>query len=142
MRLRPKLFALFATLVLVVAGCGDKAADRLNGVVHTFADALSKGDASAAAAVTTDPAQASDTLGKLFDSLGRNAHIEVTAVDRKDNEATLRLGPHGNSARMAATYGPTPAPAAPARTVTSGRSCGIRRPSRPALPPARCHTAR
>ena len=91
MRLRPKLFALFATLVLVVAGCGDKAADRLNGVVHTFADALSKGDGSAAAAVTTDPAQASDTLGKLFDSLGKNAHVEVSAVDRKDNDATFSL---------------------------------------------------
>ena len=91
MRLRPKLFALFATLVLVVVGCGDKAADRLNGVVHTFADALSKGDSSAAAAVTTDPAQASDTLGKLFDSLGKNAHVEVSAVDRKDNDATFSL---------------------------------------------------
>ena len=91
MRLRPKLFALFATLVLVVAGCGDKAADRLNGVVHTFADALSKGDSSAAAAVTTDLAQASDALGKLFDSLGKNAHFEVSAVDRKDNDATFSL---------------------------------------------------
>jgi hypothetical protein len=91
MRLRPKLFALFATLVLVVVGCGDKAADRLNGVVHTFADALSKGDSSAAAAVTTDPAQASDALGKLFDSLGKNAHVEVSAVDRKDNDATFSL---------------------------------------------------
>ena len=91
MRLRPKLFALFATLVLVVAGCGDDAADRLNAAVHTFADALNKGDASAAAAVTSDPAQASDTLGKLFDSLGRNAHFEVSTVDRKDNEATFSL---------------------------------------------------
>jgi hypothetical protein len=91
MRLRPKLFALFATLVLVVAGCGDDAADRLNAAVHTFADALNKGDASAAAAVTTDPTQASDTLGELFDSLGKNAHVEVSAVDRKDNEATFTL---------------------------------------------------
>ncbi len=91
MRLRRKLFALFATLVLAAAGCGDDATDRLNGAVHTFADALNKGDASAAAAVTTDPAQASDALGKLYDSLGKNAHFEVSTVDRKDNEATLRL---------------------------------------------------
>jgi hypothetical protein len=91
MRLRPKLFALFATLVLVVAGCGDEAADRLNTAVHTFVDALNKGDAAAAAAVTSDAAQASDTLGKLFVSLGRNAHFEVSTVDRKDNDATLRL---------------------------------------------------
>jgi hypothetical protein len=91
MRLRRKLFAMFAALVLAAAGCGDDATDRLNGVVHTFADALNKGDASAAAAVTTDPGQASDALGKLYESLGKNAHFEVSTVDRKDNEATLRL---------------------------------------------------
>jgi Penicillin binding protein transpeptidase domain/NTF2-like N-terminal transpeptidase domain len=91
MRLRRKLFALFAALVLAAAGCGDDATDRLNGAVHTFADALNKGDASAAAAVTTDPGQASDALGKLYESLGKNAHFEVSTVDRKDNEATLRL---------------------------------------------------
>ena len=64
--------------------------------MHTFADALSKGDASAAAAVTTDPTQASDTLGKLFDSLGKNTHFEVSAVDHKaaenkDTDATFSL---------------------------------------------------
>jgi len=77
MRLRHKLFALFATLVVVLAGCGNDATDRLNTAVHTFADALGKGDAQAAAAVTTDSAQASETLGKLFDSLGHNAHFDV-----------------------------------------------------------------
>jgi hypothetical protein len=91
MRLGRKLFALFTTLVLAAAGCGDDATDRLNGEVHTFADALNKGDASAAAAVTTDPGQASDALGKLYESLGKNAHFEVSTVDRKDNDATLRL---------------------------------------------------
>jgi hypothetical protein len=91
MRLRRKLFALFATLVLAMAGCGDDATDRLNTTVHTFADALNKGDASAAAAVTTDPAQASDTLGKLFDSLGKNTHFEVSAVGHKDNDGTFSL---------------------------------------------------
>ena len=91
MRLRHKLFALIAALVLAMAGCGDDAADRLNTAVHTFADALDNGDAQAAAAATTDPAQASDTLGKLFDSLGKNAHFEVSTVDHKDNDATLRL---------------------------------------------------
>jgi hypothetical protein len=91
MRLRRKLFALFAALVLAAAGCGDDATDRLNRAVHTFADALNKGDASAAAAVTTEPGQASDALGKLYESLGKNAHFEVSTVDRKDNEATLRL---------------------------------------------------
>jgi hypothetical protein len=110
MRLRPKLFALFASLVLVVAGCGDDAADRLNAAVHTFADALNTGDASAAAAVTTDPTQASDTLGKLFDSLGRNAHVEVSAVDREDNEETFTLAAtwkFGKDGRNQWTYNST-----------------------------------
>jgi Penicillin binding protein transpeptidase domain/NTF2-like N-terminal transpeptidase domain len=79
-----------ATLVLVVSGCSD-AEDRLNNTVHTFADALNNGDASAAAAVTTDQAAASDTLGKLFDSLGKDVHFEVGAVNREDNAATFTL---------------------------------------------------
>jgi hypothetical protein len=81
---------VITTLVLVVSGCSD-AEDRLNTTVHTFADALNKGDASAAAAVTTDPAKASDTLGKLFDSLGKDVHFEVGAVNREDNAATFTL---------------------------------------------------
>jgi hypothetical protein len=84
------LLVVFASLVLVVSGCSD-AEDRLNTTVHTFADALNKGDASAAAAVTTDPAKASDTLGKLFDSLGKDVHFEVGAVNREDNAATFTL---------------------------------------------------
>jgi hypothetical protein len=91
MRLHHKLFAMFATVALAVAGCGDAATDRLNSSVHTFADALNKGDAQAAAAVTSDPAPASGTLAKLFDSLGRNVHFEVSTVDRKDNNATFGL---------------------------------------------------
>jgi hypothetical protein len=91
MRLRRKLFVLFVTLVLAIAGCGDDAANRLNSAVHTFADALNNADAQAAAAVTTDSAQASDALGKLFDSLGKNGHFEVSKVDHKDNDATFSL---------------------------------------------------
>jgi len=91
MRLRHKLFALFATLVVVLAGCGNDATDRLNTAVHTFADALGKGDAQAAAAVTTDSVQASETLGKLFDSLGHNAHFDVSTVEHQDNNGTFTL---------------------------------------------------
>jgi hypothetical protein len=76
--------------MLVLSGCSD-AQDRLNATVRTFADALNKGDASAAAAVTTDPAKASDTLGKLFDSLGKDVHFEVGAVNSEDNAATFTL---------------------------------------------------
>jgi hypothetical protein len=80
-----------AALALILAGCGDDATDRLNATVHTFVDALGKGDAQAAAAVTTDPAQAAHTLGKLFDSLGHNVQFDVSKVDHKDNDATFSL---------------------------------------------------
>jgi Penicillin binding protein transpeptidase domain/NTF2-like N-terminal transpeptidase domain len=76
--------------MLVVSACSD-AEDRLNSAVHTFAGALSKGDASAAAAVTTDSAQATDTLGKLFESLGKDLRVEVGTVERKDSGATFTL---------------------------------------------------
>ncbi|MBF6330075.1 penicillin-binding transpeptidase domain-containing protein [Nocardia transvalensis] len=98
------MFALFASPVLALAACsGDKAADRLNSTVHTFADALAREDPAAAAAVTSDPAQASDTLGKLFGGLGKNVQVEVNKVDKKDNDATFtlattwKLGPDGKN---------------------------------------------
>ncbi|WP_416367325.1 penicillin-binding transpeptidase domain-containing protein [Nocardia terpenica] len=92
MRTGTKLFALFATPALALAACsGDKAADRLNGTVHTFADALNRDDPTAAAAVTSDPAQAADTLGKLYDSLGKNVHFEVDKIDKSDSGATFAL---------------------------------------------------
>ncbi|HYZ68008.1 MAG TPA: penicillin-binding protein, partial [Mycobacterium sp.] len=77
--------------VVALTSCGDTATDRLNDAVHGFADALSKGDASSAAALTTDSAAASDTLGKLFDSLGKNVHFDVSKVERKDKAATFTL---------------------------------------------------
>ena len=45
-------------------------------------------------------------LGKLFDSLGRNAHFEVSTVDRKDYEATLRLDAELEALVRDATYSP------------------------------------
>jgi hypothetical protein len=81
---------LAVALLLVAAGCSD-AEDRLNAAVRQFADALSRGDAAAAAALTTDTARASDTLTKLFDSLGKNLRVEVGTVEHKDNAATFGL---------------------------------------------------
>jgi hypothetical protein len=81
---------VFVSLVLVVSGCTD-AEDRLNSTVHAFADALNKDDVSAAAAVTTDPAKASDAVGKVFDNLGKEVHVEVASIERKDNVATFTL---------------------------------------------------
>ena len=77
-------------MVVVLSGCSS-AQDRLHNALHSFAEALSKGDAAAAAANTSDPAAASDTLGKLFDSLGADVHFEPGTVERQDSGATFTL---------------------------------------------------
>ena len=81
---------LAVALLLVVAGCSDTE-DRLTSTVRQFAEALSKGDAAAAAALTTDSAQASDTLTKLFASLGNNLRMDVGSVEHQDAAATFDL---------------------------------------------------
>jgi hypothetical protein len=82
--------ATLVAVALVLAGCSDTE-DRLKAAVQAFADALSTGDASAAAAATSDPAAAADTLGKLFESLGKDVHFEAGGIERKDNTATFTL---------------------------------------------------
>ncbi|MEV5650025.1 penicillin-binding transpeptidase domain-containing protein [Nocardia sp. NPDC052254] len=92
MRTGSKLLALIAAPVLAAAACsGDSSADRLDTSVHSFADALTRGDAAAAANLTSDPAQATSTLGALFDSLGRKVRVEVRSVDRSDRHAGFTL---------------------------------------------------
>ncbi|VEG57349.1 cell division protein FtsI/penicillin-binding protein 2 [Mycolicibacterium aurum] len=76
--------------VLLLAGCST-AEDRLESTVSGFADALSRADAPAAAALTSDDAAASDTLAKLFGSLGTDVRFEVTATERQENAATFTL---------------------------------------------------
>ncbi|AHH17229.1 cell division protein FtsI/penicillin-binding protein 2 [Nocardia nova SH22a] len=92
MRTGSKLLALIAAPVLAAAACsGDSSADRLDTSVHGFADALTRGDATAAAAATSDPAQATATLTALFDSLGKKVRSEVKSVDRSGQHATFTL---------------------------------------------------
>ena len=56
-----RVFPGFLAIVLLLAGCGD-AEDRLNSTTLGFAEALSRGDAPAAAAFTTDDTAATGTL--------------------------------------------------------------------------------
>lgn len=89
----PALFRGFWCLLaaaLVLSGCAN-AQDRLTDTVNAFAEALSRGDASAAAALTTDPTQASGTLAELFASLGTDVHVETGAVELQDSGATFTL---------------------------------------------------
>lgn len=76
-------------VILLLAGCSDTE-DRLRDTVNGFADALSRADAPAAAALTTDPASA-DVLGTLYASLGKDVRFAVTGVQRQDDAATFSL---------------------------------------------------
>jgi hypothetical protein len=89
-RIRRTVAAPLLALILVLAGCGSTE-DRLNATVTSFADALSRGDVPAAAALTSDEAAASDTLGALIASLGTDVHFGVEAARPEDKTATFTL---------------------------------------------------
>ncbi len=82
--------ALLCALLLVLAGCS-ASEDRLSTTVQSFADALSRGDAAAAAALTTDEPAATDTLGALFASLGTDVDVAVREVEERDGAASFTL---------------------------------------------------
>ncbi|MBL1077132.1 penicillin-binding protein [Nocardia sp. 2] len=70
-------------------------------VANSFADALNNDDPAAAAAVTTDPAQAAATLATVYDGLGKDAHFTVQKVDKDAGTFTLaatwKLGRDGTN---------------------------------------------
>lgn len=82
--------AVLLTLVLVLAGCAD-AEDRLNTTLAGFAEALNRGDAAAAAALTSEQAAATGTLDGLYASLGTDVRFEVSQVRREEDAATFTL---------------------------------------------------
>ena len=83
--------SLLLAVTMVLAGCSD-AEDRLDATVHSFAEALSRGDADAAADLTSDPATASATLGELFASLGSDVTFRPDRVRAVDSEGGFALG--------------------------------------------------
>lgn len=82
--------AVLLVVLSLIAGCSD-AGDRLRSTVQAFADALSRGDAAAAAKLTTGEASAGKTLAALFDSLGKDVHVGVGAVRDDDGAGTFTL---------------------------------------------------
>ncbi|MGB7360735.1 MAG: NTF2-like N-terminal transpeptidase domain-containing protein, partial [Mycobacterium sp.] len=104
---RSRLFArlpiaLSLAILLVLAGCS-ASEDRLDTTVRSFADALSRGDAAAAAALTTDEPAATGTLGALFASLGTDVDVAVGGIEEQDGaasftlDATWKFGPEGRN---------------------------------------------
>ena len=83
--------SLLLAVTMVLAGCSD-AEDRLDATVRSFAEALSRGDADAAADLTSDPAAASATLGELFASLGSDVSFRPDRVRAVDSEGGFALG--------------------------------------------------
>lgn len=85
-----RALAVVLLAVLVLAGCSD-AEDRLSSTLQSFADALGRGDAQAAATLTSDQAAAADTLTALFDSLGKDVRFEVRDRRAEDSAASFTL---------------------------------------------------
>ncbi|CAN3130368.1 Cell division protein FtsI/penicillin-binding protein 2 [Mycobacterium sp. smrl_JER01] len=81
---------MLVAVLLMLTGCSN-AEDRLESTVRSFAEALSRGDAPAAAALTDDEAAARETLGALYASLGTDVEFEVASTGRDENGATFTL---------------------------------------------------
>ncbi|TDL06792.1 penicillin-binding protein [Mycolicibacterium obuense] len=88
--MRKRSSAVLFVLLLVVGGCSN-AGDRLRDTVSAFADALRRGDAAAAAALTTDQVAAGKTLDELFASLGKDVHVGVTSTAEDNGAGTFGL---------------------------------------------------
>lgn len=77
-------------VLLLVSGCSD-AEDRLTVTVQGFVEALTRGDAQAAAAFTSDQPAATDVLSSLYASLGKDVQFAVSGSQREENRATFTL---------------------------------------------------
>ena len=85
-----RIFPAFLVIAVLLAGCSDTE-DRLGSAVNGFAEALSRGDAAAAAALTSDQAAATDTLGKLYASLGTDVSFTASDIRAEDETASFSL---------------------------------------------------
>ncbi|WP_442790686.1 penicillin-binding transpeptidase domain-containing protein [Nocardia sp. NBC_01329] len=97
MRTDRKPVVLLTALGLTLAGCSSGPPEP-DTVADHFAEALNSDDVAAAAALTDDPGRAGDTLGTLYDGLGKEATFEVAGVrdDTFTLEVTWKFGAEGN----------------------------------------------
>ncbi|MFE6925635.1 penicillin-binding transpeptidase domain-containing protein [Nocardia sp. NPDC057663] len=97
-RISRKTPVLLLALALVPVACSS-GPDQPQTVADAFAAALSSGDAAAAAALTDVPDQARPALTTLFENLGKNDSVRVSATGDSSFtlESTWRFGPDGRN---------------------------------------------
>ncbi|WP_327142840.1 penicillin-binding transpeptidase domain-containing protein [Nocardia sp. NBC_01327] len=78
-------------LALTACSSGGSTADRMKQAANGFADALTRDDVAAAAGATTDAKQATDSLGGLYDALGKQVKYQVSNVQKTDAGGTFTL---------------------------------------------------
>ncbi|MFD4429207.1 penicillin-binding transpeptidase domain-containing protein [Nocardia sp. NPDC058497] len=98
MRISRKTPVLLLALALAPVACSS-GPDQPQTVADAFAAALSSGDAAAAAALTDEPDQAHPVLTTLFENLGKNDSVRVSATDDGSFtlESTWKFGPEGRN---------------------------------------------
>nr|WP_246349900.1 penicillin-binding transpeptidase domain-containing protein [Nocardia barduliensis] len=84
--------------MLVLAACSS-GPDQPDTVAGQFAEALNRDDIAAAAALTDNPAAAAETLGTLYEGLGKDVLFEVRSAEENGFAlaATWKLGADGKS---------------------------------------------
>ncbi|MGW6423739.1 penicillin-binding transpeptidase domain-containing protein [Nocardia sp. NPDC055053] len=98
MRISRKTPVLLLALALLPVACSS-GPDQPQTVADAFATALSSGDAAAAAALTDAPDQARPVLTTLFENLGKNDSVRVSATGDSSFtlESTWKFGPGGRN---------------------------------------------
>ncbi|MFI9510913.1 penicillin-binding transpeptidase domain-containing protein [Nocardia sp. NPDC052566] len=91
---------MFAAPVFALAACSS-GPDQPKTVAQQFADALNRDDVNGAASLTDDPAKAAQTIGRLFDGLGKEVKFEVRESNKDKGTfglaATWKLGADGKN---------------------------------------------
>ncbi|MGI5218542.1 penicillin-binding transpeptidase domain-containing protein [Nocardia sp. CA-290969] len=98
MRIDRKVLVLLTILGLALAGCSSGPPEPET-TAGAFTDALNRDDIAAAAALTDDPARAGESIGALYDGLGKEVTYTVAGVedDTFTLEATWKLGAQGRA---------------------------------------------
>ncbi|AYF77461.1 penicillin-binding protein [Nocardia yunnanensis] len=78
-------------MLVTATACATNSTSGLAKTVDAFADALTRDDVPAAAKATSDPAKATDTLGTLYDNLGKQVNFTASKIEDSDQGGTFTL---------------------------------------------------
>ncbi|MFH5228753.1 penicillin-binding transpeptidase domain-containing protein [Antrihabitans spumae] len=74
---------------MILTACGDSGPDQPQTLGEQFANALNSDDVGAAAALTSDPAQATTAITQMYDGLGKEVQFDVDKTGTSGDDDTI-----------------------------------------------------